>query len=234
MQFQDQIVQQIILVDNNGNAIIVIGPTPEIDIIGAPPSTSKIVLHLDSNGFPAIEFTNDAGNVFTITAFPGSSELALFAGTVASAISELALDINGDIRFSTASGTAVNPHVIYQQSTGRLQVGNPGATVRGWTAIPLTAGFASGGSAAVYKPMPDGMVKLAGNIIGPVSPIPGGTVIATMPVGYRPFQDLSNSIVFDGSATHGKVVIRAATGNIECYDAPNNLPIMDDVFFSSI
>jgi hypothetical protein len=116
------------------------------------------------------------------------------------------------IRFSTLNGFSID----MLGSTGFL-VRTPGGT---WTNFTLGNGWTNLGSPynlnAGYRMEVTGCVRLRGVVVGGTKT--DGTVIATLPTGFRPTAD---QIIPVGNGTSGGVLpnirIRAATGNIEIF-----------------
>lgn len=109
--------------------------------------------------------------------------------------------------------------------------------VETWNSMTLPGGYGELTSCD-YKLYPDGMVRLRGiadatpGAGGPGAALAAGTVITTLPAGYRPVQDHLFVIAFDSSATKGRVIVRT-TGNVEIYDAPNDRPSLDGIEFDT-
>lgn len=123
--------------------------------------------------------------------------------------------------------------VYYDNDTGFLIVADSTPwTKEGWNNLTLPAGWTAD-QPCQYKLFPDGMVRLRGIANANVSPIPAGTVLATLPAGYRPAQVFITPIVFDSSPNHGRALVRT-NGNIEIYEAPNDLPCLESISFSTV
>lgn len=237
VQFPDQIVQQIILVDANGNTIVQIGPNPEIDIFAVPPSLAKMVLSVLSNVQPAVSFYDANGNFKYLIYNNVGSPSRLIMGSVDPngpqlVVNDDVVDVHGVTIYG--SGTAATGLIVYfgdgfiyaQRGIGRED----------WIAFTLHAGWtaASGTQVPSYKILPDGRVIMRGIANTNAGAPPAGTVAATLPAGYRPARDCYCETIYDSSATRGRAVVRSATGNIELYEAPNAFPCFDIMTFSTI
>lgn len=99
-----------------------------------------------------------------------------------------------------------------------------------WRNIPLAANWTAD-QPLQYRLFPDGTVRLRGIGNFNVSPIPAGTLLGTLPAGYRPAQYTLIPIAFDVSATKGRCEV-GTNGQIRIYDAPNDLPCLDSVSFA--
>lgn len=180
------------------------------------PSTSRIKCYVDSNGFPIIEFTDGNGEIYTITAFTSAGSLAIFAGTALTEITELAFDSDGTVRFS--GGSPVAEHVIYSPTTGFMNVASSALVEEGWHFINGQNGwFNNDGGYVQFKcrKLPDGMVALEG-IMKPGTRT-NGTVIGTLPSGYRPIVDIRHMLWAEVGIV-GRLEIRP-DGNIAVYGA---------------
>lgn len=127
--------------------------------------------------------------------------------------------------------------VFWDTSDGFLKsqtfnVSTAARTTEGWNNLTLPAGWVAD-QPTQYKLYPDGVVRLRGIANANVSPIPNGTTLATLPAGYRPAQYTLIPNAYDASATKGRLEITTA-GAINVYDAPNDLPCLDSVTFSTI
>lgn len=129
--------------------------------------------------------------------------------------------LGNNLRFRAATGGYINCQSFLRYSG------------EAWNDLTLPAGWAAT-LPAQYKRYPDGTVRLRGIINAVPNPIPGGTAIGPLPAGYRPAQDELFVIGFDSSATKGRAIVRSATGNIEIYDAPNDLPSLSGIQFDSV
>jgi hypothetical protein len=231
MEFPQQITSILVVRDSNGNIIVQIGPQPSVKI-QSPVSSASIEMKLESPGsIPEIVFTDttgtqsyrvqQTGSLLAIEKVPQTSGPAIY------------LDDNpgGGLSLYGEVGSARGIHI--DDSVGFAYHVTPTHGAEFWTTLPLAAGYTPLGASVDYKLLPDGTIILRGTILANVNPIPAGTVIATLPAGYRIAQDALMGVVFDSSATQGRIVIRT-TGNIECYDAPNARPSMDGVQFSII
>lgn len=232
MEFPQQITSILVVRDSNGNIIIQIGPNPSVKI-QSPFSSASIEMLLDSPGaIPEILFTNTTGlqkyriqqvdTILAIEKVPQTSGPAIYLND----------GVGGGLELYSEVGSARGIHI--DDSLGFAYHVTPSVGNETWTTLPLAAGYTPLGANVQFKLLPDGTVILRGTILANVNPIPAATVIATLPAGYRISQDAIMGVVFDSSATQGRIVIRAATGNIECYDAPNARPSMDGVQFSTI
>lgn len=123
--------------------------------------------------------------------------------------------------------------VFYDNDTGFLVVADSAPwTVEGWKNLTLPTGW-SAAVACQYKLFPDGIVRLRGRADSDVNPIVDGTAIDTLPAGYRPAQELIVPISFSGSNTTGRIRVRT-NGVIDVFGAPNDLPNLDSVSFSTV
>lgn len=134
-------------------------------------------------------------------------------------------------------GSTVTRTTFWDIATGFLKSGtyNSGTDVRtteNWNNLALNAGWTAD-VPCQYKLFPDGIVRLRGIANFNVSPVPGGQNLATLPAGYRPTQYTLIPNAYDASATKGRIEIQT-TGVISIYDAPNDLPCLDSVSFSTI
>ncbi len=107
-----------------------------------------------------------------------------------------------------AGGTTVNPEV--------------------WNPITLPGGWGTFQTCS-YRLNADGFVHLRGIASAP-GPIAFGTVITTLPVGYRPAQVEYKCVPYDGAAGIGRAIVRT-TGAVELYDAASQVPDLGSIQF---
>jgi hypothetical protein len=241
VQFPNPIVQQIILTDANGNPIIIIGPQPSIVIQGPPPAPVPKIELTTNGAFPEIAFTDDDGTqrwqlqsiasagppwIFRV----GHNSSLATSGPYIDFIEDTLSAFSPGINYMAGKdGGALAKGAVQKTSDAYFYRIDNSITPTGtqdWTQISLPVGYGQIQFAAT-KLMIDGTVAMRGVILANVSPIPAGTVIGTVASGHRPVVDTLVGCVFDSSGTHGRLVIRSATGNIECYEAPNARPALD-------
>jgi hypothetical protein len=144
---------------------------------------------------------------------------------------------NVGIMWSKLTAATAQRNILFDQAAGFLKSGTynvttDARTTENWNNLALNAGWTAD-QPCQYKLFPDGTVRLRGIGNFNVSPVPGGTNLATLPVGYRPTQYTLIPNAYDSSATKGRIEIQT-TGVISIYDAPNDLPCLDSVSFSTI
>ncbi len=189
----------------------------------------------DANGFIDILVNPDAANNVRPQLTMGAPSLANGQGTAA--ISLEASSRNGvlkprvtigafDDAVSTGTFVAINGTLVGQFFNGVTE------TQRNWTTLSLAAGWASAGILPQYYIDALGFVHLEGSLSRGAGTPADGNVMATLPSEARPRRDILTFLVFDVVATIGRMVI-TASGNIQVFDAPNNLPVLDDHSFST-
>lgn len=184
--------------------------------------TSALISAYDSTNLArtTVAFVNDG--TWTINSYASSGLFSSQVAVDATAIS-LSHFVSGSfksgilmddtkIRFSTINGFSID----MLGSSGFL-VRTPGGA---WANLTLGNGWTNLGSTynptAGYRMEVTGVVRLRGVVVGGTKT--DGTVIATLPTGFRPTAD---QIIPVGNGTSGSVLpnirIRAATGNIEIF-----------------
>lgn len=149
------------------------------------------------------------------------------------------LHFTNDTTDATAYGIwfhsdTANRQVCFDENSGYLFVASVFTRLT-WINLALKATYtAVAGQTPQYKILPDGRVIMRGIANTNGAAVPAGTVVATLPAGYRPPIDMYAETIYDGSATRGRAIIRAATGNIELYEAPNQFPVFVMMTFSTI
>jgi hypothetical protein len=98
-----------------------------------------------------------------------------------------------------------------------------------WKPVTLPGGWTATQPCS-YRLMPDGFVQLKGIAQAP-GPIAPGTVLTTLPVGYRPVQNGYAPMMYDSAAGVGRLLYRA-NGALEIYDALSVFPVLDSIRFS--
>ena len=231
MQFPNQIAQAVAIHDANGNLIIQIGPQPRIDIFGVPPSLSKLSIFSQSTAgaIPEIDFT-DANGVQLYSIYNVPSILHVGGNTN----NDPRLEVNdhtGDFDRGVSIFGNQNDGFTVSYADGFIYA-ERGVGLETWNTMTLPVGWSSF-QPCQYKLDAMGFVHLQGLVDAVPNPIPAGTVITTLPTGYRPVNVSLFPIAFDNSATHGRAVVRT-NGNVEIYDAPNDLPWLNSIQFSVI
>lgn len=153
--------------------------------VDAPVPLTKVKGYTDANGFSVIEFMDQDGDKYTITAFPTVNALSIFAGDTASSVSELAFAKGGYIRFNSASSIAFSG-IVFDYLSGYLKSYNS-PTIETWNAAVLQNGwtnFGGGYAPLQYRMLPHGYVGLEGTI-QPGTTV-DGTTVTTLPYPYRP------------------------------------------------
>lgn len=129
--------------------------------------------------------------------------------------------------------TARTLGVYYDSDDGFLKVADwLTGTAEGWNNMTLPAGWTAD-VPCQYKLFPDGMVRFRGRANATVSPIPDGTAITTIPVGYRPAQQTIVPISFSTATQTGRLRVQS-NGVVDVFFAPNDLPIFDAMQYSVI
>lgn len=82
-----------------------------------------------------------------------------------------------------------------------------------------------------YRRLSTGMVQLDGVVQQNSGVPPAGTVITTLPAGYRPGKTVIMPLCFDSAAQHGRLVIDTA-GAVSIWEAPNALPFLSNISFA--
>lgn len=139
---------------------------------------------------------------------------------------------NPTVTIGNQSGTFLDAQIIVRGTIVQEQ-GDDFTPIRmNWTALPLAVGWTSGAVSPQCYVDAMGFCHLEGAPFRGAGTPPAGEVLGTLDVAFRPRRVILTGIVFDSSATPGRIVIRT-NGNIEIYDAPNNLPVLDGVTFST-
>lgn len=218
------------------SSVQVVGNTTEIDInagSGLPGEAQIVFIDKSGNNAPSASITGSrdaANNAMTINLNSGEASNGLqssvsvgdqsFAVTaqLAGSGSQSQILVSEQQIQLTSQTTMTNSSVILNP-TG-MQVNSP-ITFLGesWHAPTFANSWHNLGSpysTAAYLLMPDGTVRLRGVVVG--GTLTDGTVITTLPTGYRPPAD---KILPVGNGTSGSVLpnirIRSATGNIEIW-----------------
>lgn len=263
MQFPQPIVKSLVLYDNNGNAVIVLGPGPTMTITDPVSGTVMTITDDSSKSAPVIRVTNPAsglspsGSTIESALYSNyDSGTKLLSSTLRSGFynnpagkevqtaltlappldvitlgfystsgvtpygANLALDeSNGAVLsfFDTTSGAqnnflgVRNADIIVKKPIVNTESWNTLAGSNGWTpnvSLPLS-----------YRKDPTGRVWFRGIIAS--GTLTGGTLIFTLPVGYRPTQEVNLTVAADAApnnimkiATNGQcLVFNAVAGN---------------------
>lgn len=134
-------------------------------------------------------------------------------------------------------GSAVTRMMFWDKSDGYLKSGTFSGgvhTTENWTAATLNAGWAVRGSETpMYRLFADGTVKIRGSATRAAGTPPDGTVVFTLPAGYRPGHQSLFPRSYWGSNTCGRLLI-ATNGNVEVHGAPSSEVSLDGVEFGVI
>jgi hypothetical protein len=226
MQFPNQIAQAIAIHDASGNLIIQIGPSPSIVIYNVPPSPAKITL-ATVGAQPSITFTGDDGSdrysIENSVGVPSTLDI----GDPGTAHSRIHIDN------ATPQGVSIygdNSVGVRVRSTDGYLYADRLSGIEDWQTVTLPGGW------GVFFPCQfildaSGFVNMRGLVNAVPNPIPNGTIITTMPAGYRPFNVSLYTIAFDSSFATGVAILRT-NGDIELYNAPNNLPWLNSIRYS--
>ena len=188
--------------------------------------SSEIQLTVQA-GQPFIEFTDSAGDQWTLQTVQNGGNAQFVIQMPFQVGPEITLTENFGIYMrpddSALSGILLDPNDRY------LKRGINTSTPENWTNLSLNSATAT--QPCQYKLFPDGMVRCRGEADHTLNPIPGGTVLFTLPAGYRPDQECRFPAVFNGATAHGKFTVRT-NGNVEIGDAPNDKPCLESIVFS--
>lgn len=122
----------------------------------------------------------------------------------------------------------IGGNVYKQTSTGG---GSWGTEV--WTNAALAVNWVTLPEPPAYKLHLDGTVALQGGAFYVPGIPPNGTVVFTLPAGYRPIQNRLYIVPHWGVAGWSRMSISAA-GVVQIFDAPNNQPTFDEIRFSNL
>lgn len=131
-------------------------------------------------------------------------------------------------------GSTVVPvvHVFRGLQYAQRLVANVWQPIETWKTLPLQNGWVGSaftGDPPSYRRGPDGRVSLQGWAEN--GAFAAGTVITTLPVGYRPASPVHVPVACPGSVnTYMSAVVRA-TGAVELYNAPMASVSLDNVSF---
>jgi hypothetical protein len=135
--------------------------------------------------------------------------------------------VSGTIYLDVVTGT------VYQYTGASWQVVPMAYAVTIWVTPALTSPYVSGSSTVQYRQQ-GGMVKIKGNITGPVTNITTDVVLFTLPASYRPTDTKYFSVVNIYTGTTGIVRINN-TGNVTIMGTLKNIPsnglVFDNLFF---
>jgi hypothetical protein len=207
MEFPLQVTTEIIIRDVNGNIIVHIGPTPQVVVQAAPPSLAS--LEMSVNGVDAdFTMTDPAGRQYTFfadAALPATLTLQqspVFANGCALHIINSnnpkgtgAIYLQG--KDNDNSGVLLDAADNYLHK-GAFDIGAHTYQVETYQNLALQAGWTNfgGGYAPLrYLKLPDGMLYVEGTIQPGVRA--NGTVIANLPVGYRPLTSARRLVAVD-------------------------------------
>jgi hypothetical protein len=191
------------------------GPPPAViqfsDLSGAGGDPAQISSQLSAGGMSLFlnsgEGTTGADNGGSSFLYLGTDKVALQYQDVIgvpNGSSRVTCDYNGV--FISGSDNSGNNYLSYE-----LESWNALAYQNGWADLGPT--WESG----AYRLHADGWVRFKGVIIGGTKA--DGTVIATLPAGYRPAKDqiLPIAIISAGSAANVSIRVFAATGQVQCF-----------------
>lgn len=197
--------------------------------------TSRIVIKL-YNGNPAILFYADDGDDSPDHLFEWSSVRDMMvryndngAGHIYEYFGASQYMVTADVNGSRGFG-------IESADGGWLKsFSNSGlGSFEGWNAFSFAAGFGTPVVACQYKLFADGMVRLRGIADHTAAGTPAdGTLVTTLPVGYRPAQYTLVPNSYDITGTPGRVQIDT-DGTVRLYNAQNDFPCFDGIQFSVI
>lgn len=182
-------------------------------LAGSPNIRTRSILGLDTL---LLEFVKTAGQV------PVGSRIAMQTDGLFISFRDVNSDIRATILLTDGSITfrkdgASTQTVFYDVPAAAFKVGGNGS---GWTTLTLANGWSNLGSPynfLDYGLTPSGNVRMRGVVTSGTKT--DGTVIATLPAGFRPPND---KLIGVGNGSGGTVNnpnarIRAATGNIEIF-----------------
>lgn len=181
------------------------------------------------SGIPTIEWTSEFGEVWECYAVDTGSGSYL----------KITHPTSGGIFWVKDQGTAIVRDNIADY--GLVQLNSDGFIRRGrvvptatedWINFSFATGWTTGTPSCQYKLFPDGMVRLRGVANHTAAGSPGaGSLVTTLPTGYRPARYTLIPNAYDASATKGRVQIDV-DGTVRVFDAPNDFPFFDGIQFS--
>ena len=188
MQFNNPIIKSLILYDNNGNAVISLGPGPFITIVNP---TTGAELDLDAGTtYPEIIFWNQGKTANARVNLDPVDNLSLRIATFGAGNIEL---VDGD----TNLGFALDG------SVAELKAYNAG-NLLDWVALTLQNGWAA--KAGYYKPAykftADGRIELRGVMTGGTNV--DNTIVAIMPLSPAKL-DVGHPVVVGGGTVNARV-----------------------------
>lgn len=163
------------------------------------------------NGNPAIVFTSADGDVYTM--YTSQSSWSISA--------------QNDIKFNIVKGEGVAmvdenySGVLFDMDSGFLKNGSYNGTTwteEEWVDFTLENGWTNPGGKydnAGYRKMPDGTVLLRGALSPGTTA--SGTIVFTLPSGYRPSKSQIFSIIADNGGAHARVEI-SGNGQVKIFD----------------
>lgn len=225
VEFPNELATQVIVVDNNGTPVVLIGPGAFLEVDGVPSGWQVKPIGLNSD--IAQQFIDRSGNnaapsligsvrdldemnltlsVGPGTDAPGTSNSSLTLGRLVSTWGFSVSDARpGTIVTLTADGMFIRDDQLgvgsfIDGTTGFIAHWTSGGGVETWHNLSFSNGWSGTGQ---YKINPDGTVWMRGTITPGTRT--GGTVIATLPVGYRPTMNDEYVISWAGGAFWNKI-----------------------------
>lgn len=255
MQFPNPIVDRLVIYGGDGNPDVQIGPNPVIIFYNGTEPQIQIGF-FDGSQEPRLQISNSVGDVLLL-------ELDSLQNTPRIFMQDHDSDVAyGELYFQYIAGGYQFVHIGVETDTGndtwlRLQeegdgtrcilvsepvravepgTGNATEDWHDFVPADFSNGWvnSAGAVTASYKYMPDGTVMLKGRIGSGTTAV--GTVVLTMPVGWRPIQ-ICRFAPAQGTATAGTdpAVDFAVNGQMTISRAPSAALIyLDGIRFSTI
>lgn len=132
---------------------------------------------------------------------------------------------------SAGTSTTIDGHIITDTITSSgLATFNGGIEIEDWIVPTLLNSWVVSGDGTEYKKNAEGLVKFVGSVKNGVAT--QGTIIFTLPVGYRPDRTIAFPVV-DNYTAVGTILIDRATGNVVIWAATNvNLDLSSVSFYA--
>jgi hypothetical protein len=150
---------------------------------------------------------------------------------------------DGGIRITYLSGNtmvaAVQPAAVTDSAGNQAAAGYTGAVQaiqptsnpavpEGWRNLALPSGWGARALSTGWRckrAAENNIMLLHVSLTGPATPPANGTVIATLPVGYRPTFDQNLALIDNAAGTRPQLYVRGSTGNVEAWNMQANQQI---------
>lgn len=202
---------------------------------------TNVLLSVDTNGVPYSRWEHRVGAV--VNYMQVSCDAATGKISYQPNFADFSLDqhfVEGaGIRWYCADPALGNTRgFFYDQAAGFIKSqarnGGTGAfTTENWINAALAGTFTALAETPQYKLLPDGMVKLQGGVHSTAGVPAGGTVVFTLPAGYRPASTRLYAAAQWGTAVMARLLVTSA-GQVQIYDATVTDFPLDVVSFSTI